>query len=382
MNIAFDAKRAFHNNTGLGNYSRTFISALAQYYPAHQYFMFNPKRALQFSKPDFPNVHEKLPEDFLSKQLPSFWRSHWVTKDLLHNKIDLYHGLSNEIPLNISKIGVPSAVTVHDLIFERFRGQYNRVDVAIYRNKYKYACRYANTIIAISEQTKQDLIEFYKVEAGKIEVCYQSCDPLFSKNFSALEITNAKLKYDLPTEYFLYVGSIIERKNLLKICYALHSLKGKMDIPLVVIGRGGAYLEKVKKFITDKNMMAQVIFLSEALSFNKATKAEMASIYQGAIAMIYPSFFEGFGIPILEALWSRLPVITSNVSCLPETGGSAAFYVNPSNSDEIANAMYQIKNDEGLRMTMINEGLKHAQNFTMEKCCAQVMSVYEKIKNA
>jgi glycosyltransferase involved in cell wall biosynthesis len=382
MNLGFDAKRAFHNNTGLGNYSRTLISGLAQYYPGHEYFMFNPQPAKQFSKPDFSNVYEKLPEEFLSKNFPSVWRSNWIKGDLIHNQIDLYHGLSNEIPYSIKKTKIPSVVTIHDLIFERYPAQYNRIDIEIYRKKYKYACLNANRIIAISQQTKQDLIEFYKVDSSKIEVCYQSCAPQFTIRFNALEIENIKRKYDLPAEYYLYVGSIIERKNLLNICKALHLLKGKLNIPLVVIGKGKGYKEKVKSFIAEKNMKGQVIFLSENPLFNRATKMDMAAIYQGALAMIYPSLFEGFGIPVLEALWSRIPVITSNVSCLPETGGSAAFYVDPSNKEEIANAMYEIKNDEDLKKKMVNEGISHAQNFTLEKCTAGIMSIYQKLLNA
>ncbi len=170
MNIGFDAKRYFHNNTGLGNYSRTLVGGLAHFYPEHEYFLFNPKPSKRHQKPSFKNVHEVLPDGPLSKRIPALWRSNWVKKDIKKECIELYHGLSHEIPVGIHKTSVKSVVTIHDLIFERFPTQYKKMDAFIYRRKILYACAHANRIIAISEQTKTDLIDFYKIEPVKIEV--------------------------------------------------------------------------------------------------------------------------------------------------------------------------------------------------------------------
>jgi hypothetical protein len=136
MNIGFDAKRNFHNTTGLGNYSRTLIKGLAEYYPEHQYYLFNPKPSDKFSKPRFDNVHEVLPQGFLAKKFSSAWRSKWVAKDLQKFGIQLYHGLSHEIPIGIELTSIPSVVTIHDLIFERYPEQFNKIDVQIYRKKF------------------------------------------------------------------------------------------------------------------------------------------------------------------------------------------------------------------------------------------------------
>jgi glycosyltransferase involved in cell wall biosynthesis len=125
-------------------------------------------------------------------------------------------------------------------------------------------------------------------------------------------------------------------------------------------------------------MESRVIFLSERESIGKDVKT-LATIYQLALAMVYPSFFEGFGIPVLEALWSKTPVITSNVSCLPETGGNAAFYVDPSSAEEISQALVRITEDENLREDMIGKGTAHAQNFTLERCTRNLMDIYKKI---
>jgi glycosyltransferase involved in cell wall biosynthesis len=382
MNIGFDAKRAYHNQTGLGHYSRTLIHSLSGYYPEHQYYLFNPKPSSLFIF-DEKNIHEVQPSSFLHKVFSSAWRSSWVKKDLQKLKIDLYHGLSHEIPVDIQQTKIRSVVTIHDLIHERNSEQYSKIDVEIYRKKFRYACKHADHIIAISEQTKKDIIDFYKTPEEKITVCYQSCNPAFSQTINEEEKARVKKLYNLPEQFFLYVGSIIERKNLLNICKAISQLKNELNIPLVVIGNGKEYKQKVKEYISQNRLERDIIFLSESLSAKSSQSFQSAvdfpAIYQSAIAMIYPSFFEGFGIPVLEALCSRLPVITSNVSCLPEAGGNAAYYVNPSNADEIAEGMKKIFADKSLAASMKEKGLLYARNFTQQKCAVSVMDVYKKL---
>ena len=382
MNIGYDAKRAFHNSTGLGYYSRTLIGLLSSQFPEHEYFLFNPKPSTKF-KLEGENIHEVLPHGLLDILFRSAWRSSWVKKDLVKNRIDLYHGPSHEIPIGIQQAGIRSVVTIHDLIHERYPEQYNPVDVKIYSKKFRYACKHADKVIAISEQTKRDIIEFYKTPEEKVVVCYQSCDPAFSVRVSEDEKARIAGKYGLPAEFFLYVGSVIERKNLLNICKAVFLLRDELNIPLVVIGDGGKYKQLVKDFIRQHKLEDRIIFLSETEAVKndqEFRKPEaFAAIYQSAIAMVYPSFFEGFGAPVLEALWSRLPVITSNVSCLPEVGGDAAYYVNPSVAEEIAEGMRKIYNDKLLAGSMREKGWKHAMRSSPEIYAANMMDIYKTV---
>lgn len=382
MNIGFDAKRAFHNHTGLGHYSRTLIRSLSEYHPEHQYYLFNPKPSSLFSLAA-ANIKEVQPAGLLNKLFRSAWRSNWVTKDLQKLKIDLYHGLSHEIPFGIEKTGIKSVVTIHDLIHERFPEQYSPLDIKIYTKKYRNACTHADKVIAISNQTRQDLIDYYKVPEEKIEVCYQSCNPAFAKKVSEEEKQKIRKQYNLPEQFFLSVGSIIERKNLLNVCKAVFLLRNEMDIPLVVIGGGTKYKQQVKDYVIQNGLEKKIIFLSDAPSAKSSKTFQSAidfpAIYQSSLAMIYPSFFEGFGIPILEALWSNVPVITSNVSCLPEAGGDAAYYVNPNCAEEIAEGMKKIYTDKLFADEMKAKGWQYAQNFTQQKCADAVMNVYKKI---
>lgn len=376
MRIAFDAKRAFRNNTGLGQYSRNLLTALFANYPQHQYYLATPQLGSHYNPPVADNIHTVMPTG-LYKTFAALWRSNAVRHDLKRLDIDLYHGLSHEIPIGLQRTSIRSVVTMHDLIFERYPNQYKALDVAVYRKKFRYACTHADMIIAISQQTQQDLQQFYNVPAEKIKVCYQSCNTSFQQMTTEEQRNAVRVKYSLPKEYFLYVGSVIERKNLLTICKALKQLSGSAAMPLAVIGTGGAYMQQVKQYLQEAGLTNKVLFLSERAG--GVVGEDMPAIYQGAAAMIYPSVFEGFGIPILEALWSQTPVITSNISCMPETGGNAAYYINPHSVDEMVHAMQQVATDTNLRADMVCKGLVHAANFAPEKCAAAVMQVYQSV---
>jgi len=382
MRIAFDAKRAFHNGTGLGHYSRTLINSLAKDFQDNEYLLLNPKAGKFFTE-KAENINEIRPKSWFNRQFSGWWRSQHCTKDLQSLNVDLYHGLSHEIPIGIKKTGIPAVVTMHDLIPERHPEQYAPWDVAIYRKKFRYACETTDRIIAISEQTKQDIIHYYQIDPHKIRVCYQSCNPAFAQRVSEEEKQRIQKKYNLPSKFFLSVGSIIERKNLMNVCKALSLLSKEHQLPLVVIGNGGAYKKKVVAYLQEAGLTQQVIFLSDNPQFKNdkdfTSAADFPAIYQLASVLLYPSFFEGFGIPVLEGLWSRVPVITSNVSCLPEAGGKGAYYVNPNKPEEIAEGLQRIISDTALANTLVELGWDHAQSFTPEKAAACVMRVYQEL---
>jgi glycosyltransferase involved in cell wall biosynthesis len=380
MKIGFDAKRAFNNNTGLGHYSRTLITNLAHFFPTNKYFLFAPFTSNMFDISSYKNVEIKTPESFLNKIQKKTWRSKWVVKDLQKNGVDIYHGLSHQIPIGINDTNIKSVVTIHDLIFERYPEQHGKINVLLYRKKFKHACKYADAVIAISEQTKKDLVDFYKIPEEKITVCYQTCDPSFVEKVNDDEKLRIKTTYNLPDKFFLSVGSITERKNLLTICKAMKNMDS--NIPLVVIGNGRQYKKEIKKYLQENKMEHKVIFLNEMEiaqtdSFKNST--DFPAIYQCATAFVYTSIFEGFGIPILEAMCSGIPVICSNTSCMPETGGDAAMYVNPYDDKDLAIKMNMILNDENTAIEMIKKGFLHAHNFSAEKCTQSVMEVYKKV---
>jgi glycosyltransferase involved in cell wall biosynthesis len=377
MKIAFDGKRIYQNSTGLGNYSRTLVESLAKQFAGNEYYLLAPKITSRFQSAAYPNCHVITPSGFFKKLFKGWWRSRFVKNELQQYGIDLYHGLSHEIPFGIQRSGIKSVVTMHDLIFERYPHQYNPIDRIIYRYKCKNACNHADHIIAISEQTKHDIIEFYQIDSKKISVCYQSCDAGFYQTVSDEQKKAIQRKYNLPEQFFLYVGSVIERKNLLNLCKALLLMPSPNKIPLVVIGKGGKYLATVKDFVQKNILTGQVIFLYDTLAENQSLEfSDFPAIYQSATAMIYPSVFEGFGIPILEAMASGIPVITSNLSCMPEVGGDAAIYIDPYQPTTIAAAMTKISQDPIEAISLRQKGIEQAKRFNADKCAQAVMDVY------
>ena len=381
MRIAFDAKRIYQNTTGLGNYSRTLVSSLANFFPTHEYILYAPKITSLFDVRNCLHTSVVTPQRLLHKKLSPFWRSKWVVNDLLRDKIDLYHGLSHEIPMGIEKTGIKSVVTIHDLIFEKFPHQYSRIDRMIYAKKFRHACLHAHHIISVSQQTKSDICELYGIAPEKITTTYQSCDEVFYQPVNPLQKKEIKKAYSLPNNFFLYVGSVIERKNLLNICraYALddrHSLP-----PLVVVGKGGEYLKQVKSFIHQHHLDNRIIFLSEITpaSSSDHNKPDLPTLYQTALALVYPSVYEGFGIPVLEAMAGGTPVITSNISCLPEVGEDAVFYVDPYQAESIFEAMKTLLDDCEQVSIQVEKGRFQAEKFRSHVCAEKVMQVYQSL---
>ncbi|MEZ4887921.1 MAG: glycosyltransferase family 1 protein [Chitinophagales bacterium] len=388
MKIGFDAKRAFFNNTGLGNYSRTLIKSLVKYYPDNQYILYSPK-SIQNSPfaeiQNFKNIEVKIPQTRFQKLFDgSVWRSLQLGNQIKSDQLDIYHGLSHELPRNIhrSRPQTKNIVTIHDLIFLRYPDLYSKIDRLIYRQKWKYACQQADKVIAISEQTKSDIIEFLGIEASKIEVVYQGCHPSFYDYNDAIFLQhglfkqdNIEVPYDLPEEYILYVGSITERKNLLTIAKALHIMKGSLNPHLVVVGDGGAYKQQVVNYLQQHGLQKSVTFLSNI------PNEHLPNIYRKALVMVYPSLFEGFGIPIIEALFSRTPVITSDndCSCFREAAGEGALYVNPLDAEELAHAIEEAMTNGAVRIQLMANGWNHVDQFREEEVVGRMMEVYQGI---
>lgn len=199
MKIGYDAKRAFLNTSGLGNYSRNTLNALQKYFPGHHYTLFTPeeKAAMLEEQDKFDIV--QFPEHAHSGFKKAIWRSIQLSDEVKDHKLDLFHGLSNELPKGIHKTAIPTLVTIHDLIFIRYPEFYKTLDRAIYFRKTKYACNAATKILAISQQTKDDIIDFVDVDPEKIEILHQAISPLFFENANTGKI---KENINCPTILF------------------------------------------------------------------------------------------------------------------------------------------------------------------------------------
>jgi glycosyltransferase involved in cell wall biosynthesis len=369
FSIGFDAKRAFYNSSGLGNYSRNLLNALVKNFPGNQYFLFTPKTKNRFVMDNDEQFRIVEPDSFIFKQLGSLWRRFFMANEIQKQKINIFHGLSHELPVGIEKTGVKSIVTVHDLIFIKFPGLYKWFDRKIYTRKIIHACRVSDRIVAISNQTRDDLILYLGIQPDKIIVLYQGCNPRFWGNFSEEYHKEIRTKYNLPERYLLYVGTVEERKNLLSIIKALH-IKD-INIPLVVVGRKvNPYYKKVLKYITD-NRLNNILFLEGILN------SDLPLIYRDAECFIYLSFVEGFGIPLLEALFSRTPVITTEGGCFAEAAGPGSIYVDPYDPERIGEAIIKVTSDKALKDKMIRIGSDYADNFRDDIIARNYMMLYQ-----
>lgn len=369
MKIGFDAKRAFLNHSGLGNYSRFVLNSLFKYQPGNTFYLFTPKTNPDLFNP-FSNSEIVTPKSATGKLFKSYWRSFLSLKEISSLGISLYHGLSGEIPFGIERTNVKSVVTIHDLIFLRHPEWYRFFDRKVYYRKALNACLTADKIIAISQQTKNDIIDFLKIPGEKIVVVYQGCNERFMQKVSEAESVRVQNKFKLPSEYILYVGTVEERKNLLSVVRAIH--EGSIDIPLVIVGRQTNYTKKVKDYISD-NKIKHIYFLE------KVSDEDLPALYQNSALFVYPSLFEGFGIPILEALYSGTPVITSKEGCFREAGGPSSLYIDPLNPGEIADSIKKILVDSAYRKKIVDDGYAYTRNFDHEKLANELYTIYKSV---
>ncbi len=377
MRLGFDGKRATQNFRGLGNYSRGLIEGLLQY-SSEDIFLYSPivkdQRAKDWLKENQnPHLHLRVPTGSIEQKIPSLWRSFSIVKDLKKDNLDLYHGLSHEIPVGIGALPFKSVVTIHDLIFLRYPQFFPFIDRVTYKQKFSYSSKNADMVLTICEQTKKDLIEFLGIDERKILVHYQSCDPLFYEEHSFEKKREFMSKHHFDRPFILCVGAFEERKNQLNLIEAFAKTCHLYEQDLVLIGNGKKYLEACKKRVSDLKISNRVRFLSN-VSFS-----ELPFFYQCADLFCFPSHFEGFGLPIVEALFSKTPVITSYGSCFPESAGPDSVYIDPLSVTDLADKMTLVLGDVALQERMISRGHEFVQKFHRKKVNENLLECYARL---
>ena len=370
MRIGFDAKRIFLNETGLGVYSRLLVQNLTSFFPQHEYFLFTPR----VNSDSFHEKFRKSPFHVITPSIPyPGWRTFGMGKAIYREGIELYHGLSHEIPVGVSSSRCRKIVTIHDAVFMRYPEFFPVPDRQLYLLKWRHSCSQADMLIAVSENTREDLIRYFNIRESRVKVIYQTCDPLFYEQVPQETKDEIRSVFSLPGEFMLYVGSIIRRKNLLSIVQAMQRIPPHLRIPLVIVGTGKGYKKKVQEYIAEHKLNKTVFFI------DKVANSELPAIYQLARIFIYPSHYEGFGIPILESLASKTPVVTSSTSSMPEAGGPGAVLIDPGDIDSIAEGIASLLEDQALYESCILKGFQHAQSFTGERQATETMQLYNQI---
>ena len=353
--IGYDAKRIVRNGTGLGSYGRTLINDLAPLMPDTSLRLYAPDAGRDDLRNQVElrdNIQFCYPNHLRFRLQRDWWRVKGVVKDLKKDGVELYHGLSGELPSGLAAAGIPSVVTVHDLIFLRHPEFYPPID----------------RIIAISECTKRDILYYGDFPEDKIDLVYQSCSTRFSQSVSPSLIEEARRKYHLPQRYILNVGTVEVRKNILLGIQTMPKLPS--DLHLVIVGRLTKYQKKLDAEIRRLGIGNRIHFLQGV------PNDLLAAIYNQAEAFIYPSRYEGFGIPIIEAIQSGLPVVAATGSCLEEAGGPDCLYVGPDDVDGNAAAILSAIEH---RQEMVVKSQHYVKRFENQDVASQILEVYNKV---
>lgn len=370
MRIGFDAKRAFNNRRGLGNYSRETLRILTTLAPEHQYYLFTPRidPGIGFECPDGARL---VTTQARGTWPQSLWRTFGIAKEAKRLELEVYHGLSHELPFGIEKTGIRTVLTMHDLMFLSHPGFFSHFDRTMYRKKYLHSCRVADRIVAISEQTRRDLLEWTDTPNEKIEVVYQGCHPRFRQPITEEAKQQFREHHHLPEAYLLNVAAFEPRKNQLILLKALETRR--FDIPLVIAGQKTPYLETLRQYAREHGLEHRICWLP-----NLPGEA-LPALYQSATAFAFPSLYEGFGIPVVEALASGLPVIAATGSCLEESGGPDSLYCSPTDETEWAERIAEVVENEAKRNTMIQQGLAYSERFSDQAIHRKLIQIYQNL---
>jgi glycosyltransferase involved in cell wall biosynthesis len=368
MPIYVDVAAAVYGRAGLGRYAESLVRALVAK---------NPTRfALFFNRSSGVNPLAGLPETPVRNARAGYkpWRmAVWLGQlarlgfDRLLPDAELYHATEHLLmPLR----HVPTVLTVHDLIFRLFPQHHKPLNYWYLNAAMPLFCRRASAIIAVSQATKADLVRAYELDPAKITVVHEAAAPHFVPA-SPAQIAEVRARYLLPDHYLLHVGTIEPRKNLNRLLEAVHQLRevGE-DLRLVLVGSKGWLYEGFFQKLEE-------LELSDAIRLpGFVPDNDLSIIYSGAKLVVVPSLYEGFGLPVLEGMACGAPVLSSNISSLPEVGGEAARYFDPMDVAAMADEIVAVWRDESLREAMRQQGLDRAAQFSWERAADETLAVY------
>ncbi|MGD2165604.1 MAG: glycosyltransferase family 1 protein [Anaerolineae bacterium] len=368
--IYVDISSAVHRRAGLGRYAASLIQALVHGGSGHQYGLFyNREKGIE------PLAGlDHLPSSTVALGYKP-WRMLVWAGQIAHVGFDrllpggyLFHATEHLLlPLR----GIPTVLTVHDLIFRHLPEHHKLLNRWYLNWALPLYCRRATHIIAISECTREDLIEAYELTPGKISVIGEAADPRF-KPQSADRVAAVRRRYGLPERYLLFVGTIEPRKNLTRLLHAFEVLRqeGLVD-GLVLVGKRGWLYDDFFAELERSPARGAVILPGYV------PDEDLPAVYAGARALAFPSLYEGFGLPVLEAMASGTPVTCSGTSSLPEVAGDAAITFDPTSEEGIVHALRRLLGDPDLQQELAQRGLRRAGQFSWDRVASHTEAVYE-----
>ena len=375
MIIGFDAKRLLANRSGLGNYARTLVGNLLGDGAVATAHLYTPRvdaridARILLAHPSTRLHHHR------GGLRGAYWRTRGVVAELRRDGVELFHGLSQELPAGLRAAGIRGVVTVHDLLQRRHPEQFPWLDRQVYNLKVAHALHTADRVVAITEATRADLLAHYPwLEPARVAVVYQSCDPVYFARPAEAEVAAARRRFGLPANYLLSVGSMVARKNHRVLVEAVARLPPRERLPLVLVGRGPER-DRLRSLADGLGLGDAVLIRTDV-----GTTRELRAVYAGATVLLYPSVAEGFGIPLVEGSLQGVPVLAGDVPAMREAGGPGARYVPPRGVAGWAEALGRVLGDGALRERMAREQEAYARrHFGAEVTARALVRVYREV---
>ncbi len=369
--IYIDVSAAVHAKAGIGRYAASLARALAASQPGRFALFYNRGTA---TEP--PEGLEALPARTVRAGYKPWRMAVWLghLAGLGFNRLvpgaELFHATEHLLP---PLRGVPTVLTVHDMIFKLFPEHQKRLNYWYLNATMPLYCRRADAVVTVSESSKRDILTYYRLDPAKVTVIYEAASAEFVPALPAC-LEEVRRRHGLPEQFLIHVGTIEPRKNLTRLIEALRRLRdGGLPIPLLVVGgRGWLYDELFRRL--EELEMGDVVRFS-----GYVPSADLPILYSAATAAVTPSVYEGFGLPLLEAMACGTPVVCSNASSLPELGGQAAHYFDPYDLEEMAGAIRAVWTDPELQAEMRQRGLAQAARFSWQRAAEETSAVYEQI---
>lgn len=368
MAVVIDVSAAVHRRAGLGRYAESLVRALVRYTSGEYALFYNRERGIE----PLASLESLRAYSVALGYKP--WRMLvWLGQlarvgfDWLVPGAELFHATEHLLlPLR----GVPTVLTVHDLIFRHLPAHHKPLNRWYLNWTMPLYCRRATRVIAVSQHTRQDLIALYGVAPEKVTVVYEAADPRFRPQ-QPERIAEVRARYGLPSRYLLFVGTLEPRKNLVGVLEAFERVyAGRLTDGLVVVGKRGWLYEGFFARLEASPARQAVLFPGYV------PDEDLPAIYAGAQALVFPSFYEGFGLPVLEAMACGTPVVCSDRGSLPEVAGDAALLVDPGDGEAIVEAVRSLLSREDLREVYRRRGLERAGQFSWERAARETVGVY------
>lgn len=366
MRIGIDARLAYYRQAGISRYTLQLIEALARLESDDEFVVFQSVKSREpiLSRNNFTMRRLLTPCHHRLEQFS-------LPLELYTAKLDVLHSPDFIPPFRTKS---RSVITIHDLNFMLYP-HFLTKDAARYYGQIDQAVRRADSIIAVSKATKQDVMRLLGVEDRKVRVIYEAASPYFRPLRSVQTTEQVRQRFGLGSDFILFVSTIEPRKNVPNLLRAFRRLLDsyRLDLKLVLVGARGWLFDDVFKLIGDLNLMDDVVWLG------RVSTEELLWLYNAAQALIAPSFYEGFGLTPLEAMACGTPVVVSNVSSLPEIVGDAGLTVDPNDTEELAVAIWRVLSDTDLRASLIEKGLVRASCFSWDRAARETIEVYHSI---